>query len=1186
MKLNLTLLRRAILLLGMTMVVSSVSATDVPKNLGNDLDKLVESNIALKKAHQANTAIPTYNGFASERAALASDMAIREESTGKYLVDIHPNGRFSYDQLKGDLLKTCHSLRITAQDQTYKGVGLIEGFISIDEVAKVANNKGVNSVQLGIKPYVRRSKNNAGMTPSAVAFTQVGSCFDQGVTQHRIDRISTIYNPSATMSLDGAGISVACLSDSYDTNTGAITHAANDVAADNLPGRAGNPYNANPVFVLHDDTGVATDEARALCQVAYKMAPRAKIGVSTANGGELNFANSIRALAGINSADFPNASTQGYAANVICDDVGYFDEPWYERGIIGAAVDDVAITKNVAYFSSASNDIGTNAYTSALRWIANGTGVTFTGGNVALVNTNIDLTGVPVELYQGGFHNFNPTPGQTDVALTWALPAGGQLFVMQWDDPYDQDTSAILDPVLYHNSGVHSGTTITFTVPNVLTAGQLYECDVTQTSGDFDAIVTITDPSNNVIVDHQDTTIDEVVRFFAPVTGGNYHILVDRFAATTGGFDVDLYHASGFVGGPLVTTDINLLAFNSSGAYVPASSIKANNFATNQPIELAQIVRANAAGLQFLVARRNVPSSGGPTHFRIEDGGNGIGGIAPCEYFTYNTVTTGGHNTASMGNGVGAYSVFPPNRPETFTSPGPAIYYFNNDNSRKATPEVRLQPRISAADGANTSFFAGSDSTSDVDTNRNFSGTSASSPHAAGIAALVLQAKGGPGSVSPAQMTNLLENSAYPHDLDPMFVKGTATASDGGTVTITCNSDASSIAGIFGLTTGVGLADKNSWKVTYNGPAGSFVTDLTFNPTGSAAAAGSPTSGQNGVDGSLNYFRTITPGIVFEPAVANGAFATGTLTGLTASDISAPVFSNLAPAPSNGTNQYWTMALAFPNSNFTTAKGFNFTVGRGQQHNSALGAGATTVEATADILGGSILIPENTGNGTGMAFSGHINDGGSLAFAGTLNNIIGAGYSVLDGYGFINAEAAATASLTIPSAVTVSSVLSRFTHAGSGTFDVNITSGTATECRDGGTAGNYTMVFTATNPLTSVAGAVLSEGSGSVSNVAVAGNTATVSLTGVPNAQRVTVNLLDVRDNAGNVSQVVSGTMRLLIGDTTNNGSVNAGDVSQTKIQVGALVGAGNFRQDVNHNGSINAGDVSNVKIHVGTSVP
>ena len=108
------------------------------------------------------------------------------------------------------------------------------------------------------------------------------------------------------------------------------------------------------------------------------MAPRAKMGVSTANFGEVNFANSIRALAGINSTDFPNASTQGFAAQVICDDVGYFDEPWYQDGIIGAGVNDVAAA-GVHYFSSASNNIGTNGYTSSLRWVANGTWRYFRG---------------------------------------------------------------------------------------------------------------------------------------------------------------------------------------------------------------------------------------------------------------------------------------------------------------------------------------------------------------------------------------------------------------------------------------------------------------------------------------------------------------------------------------------------------------------------------------------------------------------------------------------------------------------------------------------------------------------------------------------------------------------------------------------------------------------------------------
>jgi subtilase family protein len=1195
MKLNLTFLRRVTLLLGMTMVVSTVSGTDVPKNLGNDLDKLVESNITLKTAQRNHQKIVTYNGFASERAALASDMAIREQATNKYLVDIHPSGRVPFEKLKENLLKSCPSLRITATDPKYRRVGVIEGFISIDHVATVANNKGVTSVQLGIRPYLKRAKGEA-LSPNAIAaLTLVGTAFDQGVTQHRVDKVSTLYSAGASMSLDGNGISVGCLSDSYDTRT-AAPHAPADVTNFDLPGAAGNPYNTTPVFLLHDAPGAETDEARALCQVVYKMAPRAKIGVSTANGGELNFANSMRALAGINSADFPNASTQGFAANVLVDDVGYFDEPWYEDGMLGDAVNDInAAGKH--YFSSASNNIGTNGYTSPLRWVANGTGNT-SATNTALANTNIDLTGVPAELYAGGFHNFNPKPGSLDVALTWALPSGGQLFVMQWDDPYDQNTQANLDPVLYHNSGTNTGAQVPFTVPNVLTAGELYEVDVTQTSGDFDAIVTITDPSNVVIVDHQDTTIDEIVRFFAPVTGGNYHILVDRFAATTGNFDVDLFHASGFAGGPLVTTDVNLLAFNSSGAYVPASSIKSNNFATNQPIELATIARANAAGLQFLISRRNVPASGGPTHIRLEDGGNGVAGIAPVEYFTYNTVTTGGHDSARGASGVAAYSVFRPSRPETFTSPGPAVYYFDGNNNRLATPEVRLQPRIAAADAANTSFFAGSDSTSDGDGNRNFSGTSASAPHAAACAALVLQAKGGPASVTPDQMRNLLQNSTFQHDLDPMFVRGTASAG-GGTVNISVNSDSSSVNGIFGLTSGVGLQDSNSWKLSYTGPAGTRLTDLTFNPAGTAAAAGNPTGGNNGLDSGLNYFSNNYPGMVFMPATK--AFTTGTFTGgLAAADVAAPTFSNAAPLPS-GANQWWTMAMTFPTNNFTNNRSVTFTVGRGQQHSSVVGtfatpqggapfagpnSGLTVSDATADLLGGAVQIPENTAgaSGLGMAFSGHIFDGAtSVAFSGNMTNAIGSGYTVLDGYGFINMEAAATGSTATPGAVTLSSVVSRKTHGAAGNFDIVLP---AVECRDGGANGDYTLIFTFSNTINSAGGAVVSEGSASVANTSVAGNTVTVNLTNVINAQRVTVNVVDVHDSAGNVSAAMGATLRVLIGDTSNNGSVSGTDISQTKLQAGNAVGAGNFREDIVITGSINGTDVGAVKLRSGTAVP
>ena len=59
--------------------------------------------------------------------------------------------------------------------------------------------------------------------------------------------------------------------------------------------------------------------------------------------------------------------------------------------------------------------------------------------------------------------------------------------------------------------------------------------------------------------------------------------------------------------------------------------------------------------------------------------------------------------------------------------------------NRLPTPEVRLQPGVAAADGANNSFFGGDD-VGDLDTMPNFYGTSAAAPHAAAVAALVLEA--------------------------------------------------------------------------------------------------------------------------------------------------------------------------------------------------------------------------------------------------------------------------------------------------------------------------------------------------------------------------------------------------------------------------------------------------------------
>jgi hypothetical protein len=173
--------------------------------------------------------------------------------------------------------------------------------------------------------------------------------------------------------------------------------------------------------------------------------------------------------------------------------------------------------------------------------------------------------------------------------------------------------------------------------------------------------------------------------------------------------------------------------------------------------------------------------------------------------------------------------------------------------------------------------------------------------------------------------------------------------------------------------------------------------------------------------------------------------------------------------------------------------------------------------------------------------------------------------------------------------VPISRIVSRKVHGSAGPFDIDLTGGSGIECRSGGTNGNYTIVFSFVNPLTTVGNASVTAGSGSVTNASVDPSDPhnyIINLTNVTNVQRITVTLTDVSDSVGNVSNAVSAQMGVLLGDVNATGVVDGNDVSAVQSHTRQSLSATNFRYDVNTTGGIDGNDVSVTQGQTRTALP
>jgi hypothetical protein len=943
-------------------VLGPVQAASIPANLGAGLYGLVAARqgVVSPGPGPALQAAPT-----EEMLTVGTENMMRDEAD-RVLVNIVVDGLYAYDEVRA-AVSAVPGMSITAEDPSYRA-GIIEGFVPEDSLVTLAKTKGVSAVHAVSRP----EKN-------------IGSVTQQGVVQHRVDQLPA--------NLDGTGITIGILSDSYNTaanflvgGTPLTIREAQDIASCDLPG-TGNPCgNTQPVVVLKDFSNFPNpnvfDEGRGMAQLIHDMAPKARLGFATADDGEVAFANNIRALGGIQGLP---SSNPDFAAQIIVDDVQYFDEGMFADTIVAQAVDDVAAL-GVSYFSSAGNTAPTQGYASDFRLVPVGPGAT--------AGTNINLAAVPPGLYQGGFHNFRSDGGQ-DIAQTITLGTARQLrLTLQWDDPYDV-TPVTVGAVVLQVPGVLSAATPQ--VDNQFSnsvVGKQYLVDVQGISnnldpgGSLDVIVAIIQPDGTTLTT-VDTGTSERFAFFATQTGA-YTVRVTGFLNDTGTFTLTVNETSGLLS---VTTDFNLLFFRvDTGGYL--GCVCENNFATNRPVELPGTLVFPATAptqVQMVISRATTPTAPTPARrlrYKMIASSNGSTGF-PAEYFSYSTPVTYGHNSAAGANGVAAYSPFQPNIPEDFTSSGPVRIVWDRNNQRiPDDQQVRLKPNLAAMDGGNTTFFT-NDTARDLDTFPNFFGTSAAAPTAASIAALVLQAKGGPGSVTPAQMRTMLQSSAFPHDLDPYGAGGFVLLGSHGTVKILAQGDNSTQA----------RTDANAILVSYVGP--SSISSITFD-----AANANPGGG--------NVSVPSTPGLVFDTRAAHTGqrFVVGSASvGLTSANVAATML-NQAPAPAVD-GQFFSMRLDFTPNSFTSGKTLRFGVAR-NTFRSAFNppTGDSRAAASGDLLGSNVRIPAGTTAIGGMSFTGILADG--TPFSGTLTNSIGAGYSFLDGFGFINAQSAVSQPIPSP----------------------------------------------------------------------------------------------------------------------------------------------------------------------------
>jgi len=230
---------------------------------------------------------------------------------------------------------------------------LAVAWIPLESLESLASLPEVRSIQTVLPPFVR-----------------------QGGTVSEGDVILKSSSIRESYGVNGTGIRIGIISDGVDSLEDA--QATGDISYD--------------VHILSNEVG--GNEGTAMLEIVQDIAPGAELYFHDCGSSRLEFNRAVDALV-------------DKGCTVICDDIGWLSEPFFEDGIVADHVKEVIKEHNLLYVSSAGNS-GDSHYQ----------GLFYDSGN--------------------GWHDFSSGQGEAKNLQLEIQPSGDVWVFLQWNDRWEQ----------------------------------------------------------------------------------------------------------------------------------------------------------------------------------------------------------------------------------------------------------------------------------------------------------------------------------------------------------------------------------------------------------------------------------------------------------------------------------------------------------------------------------------------------------------------------------------------------------------------------------------------------------------------------------------------------------------------------------------------------------------------------